>query len=90
MTLTEFVHSVAEETAPSVTLSNPLQALWYERKGDWERAHRIAQDSPGSEGPGSMPISIVRNTIWGMPATGIAEPAVQNPGGPGNRNGNPS
>ena len=49
MTVQQFVDSIATEAAPSSSLPDPLRALWYERKGDWERAHRIAQDSSGKK-----------------------------------------
>ncbi len=29
--------------APPAGLGNALQALWYQAKGDWKRAHRLAQ-----------------------------------------------
>ena len=31
-------------------LSRPLQALWYDAHGDWDRAHELAQEASGSEG----------------------------------------
>jgi len=31
-------------------LSLPLQALWHASRGDWERAHALAQDAAGREG----------------------------------------
>lgn len=38
MTVKEF------ETAKPETLRGALLALWWEGRGDWEKAHRIAQD----------------------------------------------
>ena len=31
-------------------LSPPLQALWYDAHGDWDRAHELAQGANSSEG----------------------------------------
>jgi hypothetical protein len=33
--------------APPDGLSPPLQALWWDAKGDWSRAHDCAQADPG-------------------------------------------
>ena len=46
MTLTEFIGSTVSGVLPEVvTASSPcLLALWYERRGDWERAHDIVQE----------------------------------------------
>ena len=35
--------------APPRTRSPLLEALWHERRGDWNRAHEITQDLPGPE-----------------------------------------
>ena len=42
MQFDEFINSTKEE-APPEGLSEPLQAMWYARKEDWETAHNIAQ-----------------------------------------------
>ena len=42
MQLNEFMKSIKEE-APPEGLSEPLQAMWHARKGDWDKAHHIAQ-----------------------------------------------
>ena len=36
--------------APPAGLSKPLQALWHDAKGDWRRAHEIAQSVKGKDG----------------------------------------
>lgn len=36
--------------APPPELSLPLQALWWEAKGDWSKAHECAQADPGPIG----------------------------------------
>lgn len=35
---------------PSTELSLPLQALWWEAKGDWEKAHELCQLAKNAEG----------------------------------------
>ena len=47
MQFDEFIHSTKEDAPPQI-LSEPLQAMWHARKGDWETAHNIAQ-SIGTE-----------------------------------------
>ncbi len=48
MTLDAFTVSTAAETPPAV--SPLLLALWYEKRGDWDRAHRLAQDIETRDG----------------------------------------
>ena len=36
--------------APPAGLGGALDALWYEAKGDWDRAHRLAQGESGAAG----------------------------------------
>jgi hypothetical protein len=49
MNLTEFQLSQNQSTPPA-GLSLALQALWFEAKGDWGKAHELAQEDGGSEG----------------------------------------
>ena len=49
MTLSEFRTSVSGGTPPE-TLSLPLQALWWDAKGGWHKAHECAQADPGPDG----------------------------------------
>ena len=42
MQLNEFIQSIKEESLPE-GLSEPLQAMWHAKRGDWETAHNIAQ-----------------------------------------------
>lgn len=44
-----FRASLAAATPP-VGLSLPLQALWWEAKGDWTRAHELSQEAESREG----------------------------------------
>jgi hypothetical protein len=46
VTLAEFNSSVAS-AAPPADLAPPLAALWWAAKGDWDRAHKLAQDDEG-------------------------------------------
>lgn len=45
MTFEEF-HTSLSNTNPPSQLSFYLQALWYDAKEDWEKAHTIIQDIP--------------------------------------------
>ena len=36
--------------APARGLSRALQALWWDEKGNWNRAHAIVQEEEGGEG----------------------------------------
>jgi len=49
MTLSAFIASL-EQPAPPQGLSAPLQAMWWDGKGNWDRAHDIAQDIENSTG----------------------------------------
>lgn len=49
MTFHTFLESVAKE-APPAGLSDTLQSLWWDKKGDWDRAHSIAQQIPTAQG----------------------------------------
>lgn len=42
MDLNQFTQSV-KETTPPANLSHALQALWWDAKGDWHKAHEQAQ-----------------------------------------------
>jgi hypothetical protein len=46
--MAEFTASVSG-AAPAPQLSAPLAALWWAAKGDWDQAHRIAQDESSAE-----------------------------------------
>ena len=46
MDLTEFRASLAAAVPPQQA-SLPLQALWWDAKGDWAKAHQCAQVDPG-------------------------------------------
>lgn len=46
MNTNELTASIAQATPPD-GLSLPLQALWWDAKGDWNRAHECAQADHG-------------------------------------------
>ena len=49
MTFDRFQARVAESTPPG-DLSPSLLALWHDARGNWDDAHRVAQDIEGAEG----------------------------------------
>ncbi len=50
MTLAEFRTSISTGNSPPVELTPALGALWWDAKGDWEKAHESAQNDEGPEG----------------------------------------
>lgn len=46
MTFLEFNQTLSQNK-PSQNISEILEALWYDAKGDWESAHNIAQTQEG-------------------------------------------
>ena len=48
--LDEFVTAIESQDEPDSNLSDCLKSLWWSQKGDWERAHGIAQDEGSQEG----------------------------------------
>jgi len=49
MILDEYLASIQNEQ-PSSELSETLTSLWWDKKGDWDRAHAIAQEIPTAQG----------------------------------------
>jgi len=49
MTFDEYINSIDADRPPS-GLSETLTSLWWDKKGDWDRAHAIAQDIPTVQG----------------------------------------
>ncbi len=49
MSIDEFRQSLMNNQPPT-NLSNVLQALWHEAKGDWIRAHEILQHEESANG----------------------------------------
>lgn len=50
MSFAEFAASVARDSAPPATWSLPLQALWHDARGAWDKAHACAQEDHGRAG----------------------------------------
>lgn len=50
MTVDDFRNSVANESQPDAELSDVLKALWYDAKGDWEKAHELCQSAGSADG----------------------------------------
>ena len=48
--LTHMTFEEFKTLASPTKLSAPLQALWYDAQGDWDRAHEIAQGVHSTEG----------------------------------------
>ena len=46
----EFLDSITTQANPKQNLSHCLMALWWVKKGDWEKAHNIAQDMGNANG----------------------------------------
>jgi hypothetical protein len=49
MTLEEFLKTIPED-APPANLPETLTSLWWDKKGNWDRAHSIAQEIPTVQG----------------------------------------
>jgi len=49
MKLKEYLISIDQDSPPS-QLSETLTSLWWDKKGNWDTAHTIAQDIPTKEG----------------------------------------
>ena len=49
MTIAELKASLTSATPPA-GLSRPLLALWHDGRGDWDAAHRVAQDIDDGDG----------------------------------------
>jgi hypothetical protein len=49
MTHKEFLKTL-DSAQPPAGLSELLRSLWWDRRGDWDRAHSIAQEIPTVEG----------------------------------------
>lgn len=44
MTPAQLATSARRDAQPPASLAAAARALWYTKKGDWEKAHEIAQD----------------------------------------------
>lgn len=50
MNLKDFLASVDVANRPPAGLAETLRSLWWDKKGDWDRAHAIAQEIPSVQG----------------------------------------
>ena len=50
MNLEAFIQTVETLDQPPVELVDTLKSLWWDKKGDWDRAHTIAQAIPTVQG----------------------------------------
>jgi hypothetical protein len=48
MTLAEFREGLSKPKPPA-GLKPPLEALWYDARGDWDRAHRVVMGAKGRD-----------------------------------------
>lgn len=48
MTFSEFKKTLTKKSVPE-DLTDLLQALWFEARGDWDKAHKIVQDMASSK-----------------------------------------
>ena len=49
MTVDE-LKATLRSSSPPAGLSEPIVALWHDARGDWDAAHRVAQDIDGTDG----------------------------------------
>lgn len=50
MSFEDFQRSIASDAAPPASWSGALQALWYDGRGDWAKAHECAQADTSRDG----------------------------------------
>jgi len=50
MKMSEFLSSIEEREEPASEWTNELKALWWCKKGNWVKAHDLAQDAGSREG----------------------------------------
>jgi hypothetical protein len=75
MTFEDFLATLEQDT-PDASLPPLLQALWYEARGDWDRAHKITQKDNNAD---AFCTFTARKVIWAMPGTGIHVPSAKCP-----------
>lgn len=49
VTLDEFTQLMEKQESCPSSLPKALQALWYDKKGDWDKAHQIVQDASDAD-----------------------------------------
>ena len=48
MTPADFTRSLSDD-APPAGIGAPLAGLWWAKRGDWEKAHRLVQDEASAD-----------------------------------------
>jgi hypothetical protein len=71
MSYAEFSRSLEDNEPPS-GLPPLLEALWWDAKGDWSRAHGLRRIVNPRMRPGCTPICTVKMAMPAMPAIGMA------------------
>ena len=82
-TVSDFLSDVRENDQPSGEMSDCLQALWWEAKGDWDRAHDIAQDAGTRDGDEDLTGLGVDACLEEVIVVGITQPLHWAPVQPG-------
>ncbi len=81
MTLAEFKRSVSK-VKPPPDLAPALAALWWEAKGDWDRAHGLVMDEGGKDCAWVHAICIASRAISPMRRYWYAQAGKSPPSGP--------
>lgn len=50
MSFADFLVSCAQDASPPGKLGSALAALWYDRRGEWNGAHELTQETSAKEG----------------------------------------
>ena len=66
--------STLNETLPPEGLSMPLEALWWQHQGNWERAHSLAQSCSNKDAAWVHALLIGKRVIFQMLTTGTNGP----------------
>ncbi|MEK9773400.1 MAG: hypothetical protein VW907_01875 [Opitutae bacterium] len=50
MNQADFLDSIGSDPRPDSSIKVELQALWWAKKGDWDKAHDLAQSAGSAQG----------------------------------------
>jgi hypothetical protein len=50
MSYPALLDSIQTDPQPPTALPLPLAALWWEKRGDWDKAHQLSQEASSAEG----------------------------------------
>jgi len=73
MKLADFRETLSSNEPPTA-LSIYAQALWYDAKGDWDKAHDLFRTLPIKMRLGYMPTCTEKKGMFGTPITGTTGP----------------